>query len=103
MKKRYIMSAIGALSASAVVAYVLSDEEKRAKLLDVVETVKEKIDVFNEVDEVSTLDAAGIPDQTSYSNDTLTENADMVSEGSQYGVAYFNKKMEEENTDNPQW
>ena len=98
MKKRYIMSAIGALSASAVVAYLLSDEEKRTKLLDTIETIKEKINDFNNDVLPSTLEAAGIPDQTVHSNETLSENADMVSEGSQYGVSYFNEKMYEEDS-----
>ena len=96
MKKRYVMSAIGALSASAVAAYLLSDEEKRTKLKGTVETVKEKINYFNHKDEPSTLEAAGMPDQTTSTNEALSENADMVSEGSQYGVSYFNQKMEEE-------
>lgn len=99
MKKRYMMSAIGALSASAVVAYLLSDEENRAKMMETIDTLKKKITNLKQEEQPSTLEAAGIPDQTEHLNETLSENADMVSEGSQYGVSYFNEKMEEEKND----
>lgn len=101
MKKRIFMSAVGALSASAVVAYLLSDEEKRKKMMNTIETVKDKITDLNSNDKPTTLEAAGIPDQTQHTDETLAENADMVSEGSQYGVSYFNEKMEEENSNDP--
>lgn len=101
MKKGYIMSAaIGAFSASAIVAYLLSNEENREKMLSTIKTVKNKVTDLGNEERPSTLEAAGIPDQTEYLDDTLSENADMVSEGSQYGVAYFNEKMENEKSDN---
>lgn len=96
MKKRYIMSAIGAMSASAVAAYLLSDEESRTKLMNTIESVKEKMMNSNGEKKPSTLEAAGIPDQTAYADETLAENADMISEGSMYGVNYFNEVRDDE-------
>lgn len=98
MRKGYILSTvIGAISAGAVVCYLLKDEENRDKVINTIENVKDKIKDMNNNDRPSTLEAAGIPDQTEYLDDTLSDNADMVSEGSQYGVSYFNEKMEEDN------
>jgi len=76
VKKRYIIPVVGAI-ASAGVGYLLMKKDKtngKTTMMD-------------------TLANAGIPDQISNENqepDQL-ENAKMVSEGSQFGVQYFNK------------
>lgn len=46
---------------------------------------------------VRTLVNAGVPDQVDDFETDQLENAKMVSEGSQYGVQYFNHAMEELN------
>lgn len=96
MKKRILIATLGAVSAGAVAAYLLSDEEKRDKLLTTIDNVVDKINVLNSSDRPSTIDIAGIPDQTEYIDETLSENADMVSEGSQYGVSYYNQMKEQQ-------
>lgn len=75
MRKTYIIPAIGA---SAIVGYL----------------IKKKLDNGNEKGH-TLLEDAGIPDQLSEQGDTLHENADMVSEGSLYGVKYYNEMQEE--------
>lgn len=45
----------------------------------------------------STLEEAGIPDQLDRADLAQVENSKMVSEGSQYGVHYYNMYQEEEN------
>lgn len=42
-----------------------------------------------------TIEKGGLPDQMSEENDTQRENADMVSEGSQFGVQYYNEIAKE--------
>lgn len=81
MKKRYVIPVIGAV-ASAGVGYLMirkGKSEEETTLLD-------------------TLANAGMPDQLSnekQEQDQL-ENAKMVSEGSQFGVQYFNKAVEDD-------
>lgn len=73
MKKRYIIPIAGAL-ASVGVGYMLKGRNNSSQT-----TLKE------------TLTNAGKPDQVdSYEHDQL-ENAKMVSEGSQFGVQYYNR------------
>ncbi|SET29496.1 hypothetical protein SAMN05216389_108107 [Oceanobacillus limi] len=76
LKKGYIISALGAVG---VTAGLLVGNKKKSK-----QSVKDD----NTVD--STLYNAGIPDQISSENEAQLDNAKMVSEGSQYGVQYFN-------------
>lgn len=76
MKKRLIIPAIGA---SAVLGYMLMNKENKN------EKTKQH----------STLEDAGIPDQTEFIDDAQLENAKMVSEGSQFGVHYYNEAVEE--------
>lgn len=75
MKKRLIIPAIGA---SAVLGYWLMNRDNKSRV------GKQR----------STLVNAGIPDQTERVDDTQLENAKMVSEGSQYGVHYYNETVE---------
>lgn len=75
MRKAYILSAIGA---SAIVGYM----------------IKKKLDQGSEKGH-TLLEDAGIPDQTEDHGETQSRNADMVSEGSLYGVKYYNEVREE--------
>lgn len=45
-----------------------------------------------------TIKEAGLPEQMEEQDAAQLENAKMVSEGSQFGVQYYNKLKEEENT-----
>ncbi|MEN1967011.1 hypothetical protein WMZ97_02935 [Lentibacillus sp. N15] len=92
MKKRYIISAVGAAAGAGTAGYLLLDKEKRNKMQ---EKAKSVIDKFKE-DGVSTLDEAGIPDQTDNNDQAQFENAKMVSEGSQFGVNYYNEAKADE-------
>ncbi len=76
MRKAYILSTIGA---SAVVGYM----------------IKKKLDQRSEKGH-TLLEDAGIPDQTEDHSETQLRNAEMVSEGSLYGVKYYNEVHEEE-------
>ncbi|MUK89571.1 hypothetical protein GMD78_14480 [Ornithinibacillus sp. L9] len=82
MKKRYVISALGAAG------FLLSNKNVRQKLRQ----------VFNddEAIESSTILNAGIPDQISSENEAQLDNAKMVSEGSSYGVHYYNDTQQEE-------
>lgn len=52
----------------------------------------------NNKDHFSTFENAGIPDQSSNKSDDQLENSKMVSEGSQFGVQYYNElKAERKN------
>src|SRR5690625_5924334 len=82
MKKRYMISTIGAIGAGALASYLLKDKESRAQ-------VKEKIGHYiegftgNNEKKHSLLEDAGIPDQVDHQDLAQFENAKMVSEGSQ--------------------
>lgn len=76
MNRKYTFIVLG-LSVAAVGAYLLKN------------TLKQKNTY------VSLLDKAGIADQMAEGN-SLLENAKMISEGSSYGVHYYNKLQEED-------
>lgn len=96
MKKRYILAGIGALGATVAAGYVLKDEKGREELKKKMKIIKEKITNCKEENLHTTLEAAGIPDQVEDDMDNAQmNNADMVSEGSQYGVNYYNEVQEE--------
>ncbi|WP_106497750.1 hypothetical protein [Lentibacillus sp. Marseille-P4043] len=93
MKKRYVISALGAAGAGTAGLF-LKDKENRDK---VVKKVKSIASNFKNNYATSALDDAGIPDQTDNKDLAQFENAKMVSEGSQFGVNYYNEvKAEEE-------
>lgn len=90
MKKRLIFSAFGAVAGGvSALTYVLKDDEKRQALKEKVRSYtplyKQKQDAQS-----SSIEKAGKPDLDQ------PENADMVAEGSQFGVQYFNKVKEDE-------
>ncbi|WP_152658355.1 hypothetical protein [Oceanobacillus sp. CFH 90083] len=81
MKKRYVVSALGAFGAG-VAGILLSDRKKRKKLKSTLGTLR----VFEN---------AGKPDEFTEKELDQLENAKMVSEGSQFGVQYYNEKKDE--------
>lgn len=91
MKKRNIIATIGAGVGTVTAGYLLMNEEKRTKWLTKGNSIAGKFKRNN----VSTLDEAGIPDQIENEDAAQYENAKMVSEGSQFGVNYFNEVKEE--------
>ncbi|RYG74041.1 hypothetical protein EU245_04010 [Lentibacillus lipolyticus] len=83
MKKRYIASAAGAIGVG-VATYLLSQRNGKSDNSDKDGSLE------------STLMDAGIPDQVEVRDTAQLENAKMVSEGSQFGVDYYNKVKESE-------
>lgn len=75
MKKRYIFSAVGLVGAGAMVTYFARN-------------------MMNNNEQASTIKNAGIPDEVNNKALSQFENAKMVSEGSQYGVQYYNELRE---------
>ncbi|WP_099157954.1 hypothetical protein [Virgibacillus ndiopensis] len=94
MKKRYVFSAIGAVGAG-VAGYVLKDKENRDKLKNKTKFLTQKVKSFK--DKSTTLEDAGRPDQTDNKDLAQLENAKMVSEGSQFGVNYYNEVTAQNN------
>ncbi|MGY0692254.1 hypothetical protein ACW2QC_05590 [Virgibacillus sp. FSP13] len=93
MKKRYVISALG-VAGVGTAGLFLKDRANRDKAIRKVKSLAGK---FKTNDETSALDDAGIPDQTGNKDLAQFENAKMVSEGSQFGVNYYNEvKAEEE-------
>ncbi|SEQ62426.1 hypothetical protein SAMN05216232_2900 [Virgibacillus subterraneus] len=97
MRKRYIASAAGAIGAG-IMGVILNKEENRNKLKDKVRYITNKVKDTNKSN--STLEDAGIPDQTEDKDPAQLENAKMVSEGSQFGVDYYNEVKEKESEEN---
>ncbi|WP_339178441.1 hypothetical protein [Oceanobacillus sp. FSL W7-1293] len=83
MKKRYVVSALGAVGAG-VAGVLLTDRKKRKKIKSSLGTLR----VFEN---------AGKPDEFTEEELDQLENAKMVSEGSQFGVQYYNEKKAEMN------
>lgn len=81
MKGRLLKSA-GTLGASVLIGYLINKKLTEDKSKD--HTI---------------LEDAGIPDQVEHEDMSQLENAKMVSEGSQYGVQYYNEVKETENYD----
>ncbi|WP_424474999.1 hypothetical protein [Oceanobacillus kimchii] len=92
MKKRYVLSAVGAVGAG-IASYYLVDSNNRYKLKKIAKNSAKKVNrVFEN---------AGVPDQSPEQELDQLENSKMVSEGSQFGVQYYNEKKKE-NTSNHQ-
>ncbi|WP_163536682.1 hypothetical protein [Gracilibacillus sp. YIM 98692] len=81
MRKKGMISIIGAAGAAAT-TYMLVDKGKREKLKSKFSQMKS---MSKNNDSNLPLEEAGNPSKASL------ENADMVAEGSQYGVQYYNK------------
>ncbi|MFA1818701.1 hypothetical protein ACDX78_00640 [Virgibacillus oceani] len=103
MRKRYILSAVGAAGAvgAAAAGYYLKDRENREKVIETVKNVQNKVkDYTNGSD--STFEDAGAPDQSEDKDLAQLENAKMVSEGSQFGVHYYNEYKNDNNAEQQQ-
>ncbi|SDB87325.1 hypothetical protein SAMN05421734_10256 [Pelagirhabdus alkalitolerans] len=81
MSKKVVMGLVG-ISAS-VVGFVLADRKTRANLKEKGHDLKMRLLLKNKPN--FPIDEAGDP------LEDQIENADMVSEGSQYGVEYYNR------------
>ena len=79
MKKRYILPLVGAAATIGVSYLIKNKNEDSAKTTTMNSYIQ-----------------AGMPDQLDSSDRTQLENAKMVSEGSQFGVQYFNELAEDE-------
>ncbi|MFD2628255.1 hypothetical protein [Oceanobacillus kapialis] len=100
MKKRTMLSTAGAIGALSVTAgFFLKDKSNREKLKQGVRKVpgKLKLKKSNE-----TFEDAGVPDQSSEQDISQFENAKMVSEGSQFGVQYYNEHKIDNNIERQQ-
>jgi len=84
MKKSIVISALGAAGALGVTAYYFNEQKKKS----------EKIN--------QTFEDAGVPDQAEDIDLAQLENAKMVSEGSQFGVQYYNEMKESNRLENQQ-
>lgn len=100
MKKRYITTLLGAVGAGALVSYFLSDINDRESLKSNFSTACQKMVGIITHNDSSTLEDAGIPGQVEGGDVAQMENADMVSEGSQYGVNYYNEVRDEQKSKN---
>jgi len=97
MKKRYLLSAAGAIGAG-VAGYLLKDERNRKKIKDFAGAFTSK----NSNQENRTFENAGVPDQSEDNDLSQLENSKMVSEGSQFGVQYYNEKKKGNDLENQQ-
>lgn len=77
MKNRWLYTLLGTLS--MVVVFFITRKNRRLSL-----------------NNYFPLKNAGKPDQADRVDDTLLENSKMVSEGSLYGVQYYNEMAEEQ-------
>lgn len=76
MKKRWLFTVLGTMSMFMLMAFARRNKG-------------------SSFEEYFPLKSAGKPDQTERADDTQLENSKMVSEGSQYGVKYYNELAEE--------
>ncbi|MFZ0369823.1 MAG: hypothetical protein WAM07_09480 [Halobacillus sp.] len=86
VKKRWIYTAVGAVAGGAI-AYFMKDEDNRKQVVDKAKSVKNN---FGQKDDLP-VEEAGRPEETADH-----DNAKMVSEGSQFGVQYYNELTEKE-------
>ncbi|MYL32993.1 hypothetical protein GLW08_02260 [Pontibacillus yanchengensis] len=91
MKKRFIYSTIGAVSAGAA-ALLLKDEQRREKVKQKAKSLTESVQgsLKNEHNNDLPVEKAGVPEFDSI------ENTKMVDEGSQFGVQYYNEVKDDE-------
>ncbi|MFD2043972.1 hypothetical protein ACFSTA_05380 [Ornithinibacillus salinisoli] len=84
MRKRYIVSALGI---AGVAGMLIGNKNVRRNN-------------FMKQESNATIVNAGIPDQVSSENEAQLDNAKMVSEGSSYGVNYFNDTQQHDSVEN---
>lgn len=98
MRKRYIASAAAGAAGASIAGYFLRNKENRDKVKYQLKTAADKVrNGKNQEDLDSTFEDAGAPGQTDKKDRTQMENSKMVSEGSQFGVHYYNDVKEEAN------
>lgn len=97
LKKRYVATAGGFLCAGLIASILLKDKDRRIKFLKKINDYKRDILRRREDKYYSVLEEAGIPDQLDRIDLAQLENAKMVSEGSQYGINYYNEIQEDRN------
>lgn len=94
MRKRSIVTAVGAsVIGAGAASYFLMNDNQKEKLRDRVNSITNK---FTNTEPASTFDKAGKPDELESRDKADLENAKMVSEGSQFGVQYYNEHEDEE-------
>lgn len=96
MNRRIITTFVIAIG--VLLGFLFGNKENRRKLKENFEDLKYKMSIFNSETNHSLLKNAGIPDQLEDQDITQLENAKMVSEGSQYGVNYYNEIQEEDSS-----
>lgn len=100
MKKRYVLSAVGALGAG-VASYYLKDQQNRDKIKEAANVITSKLKQNSHSNgHDHTFESSGAPDQLDKKDLEQLENSKMVSEGSQFGVQYYNEKKEENTSSN---
>ncbi|CDQ19886.1 hypothetical protein [Halobacillus karajensis] len=85
MRKRWIFTAVGAV-AGGTLAYFMKDEDTRNQMKDKAKSIQDSFGKSNDLP----IEEAGQPE-----TDSL-DNSDMVAEGSQFGVQYYNELTEKE-------
>ena len=90
MKKRLLLSI--ATMAGAGILY----QKKKSRSNHFDKIARAKLEKGDELHLDETIEDAGIPDQTGEKDHAQLENAKMVSEGSQFGVQYYNELKEKE-------
>ncbi|WLV25646.1 hypothetical protein QR721_05420 [Aciduricibacillus chroicocephali] len=90
MKKRLLLS-IATLAGAGIVY-----QKKRARSNHFDKIARTKLEKGDDLHLEETIEDAGIPDQTGEKSHAQLENAKMVSEGSQFGVQYYNELKEKE-------
>lgn len=93
MRKRNIVTAVSAsVIGAGAASYFLMNEQQKEKVKEKMNNMK---NMFSS-QSASTFDKAGKPDQVDNRDLADLENSKMVSEGSQFGVQYYNEKKEEQ-------
>ncbi|UOR12964.1 hypothetical protein [Halobacillus amylolyticus] len=88
MKKRWIFTAVGA-AAGGTLAYFMKDEDNRKRVTDKAKSFQANLTQDSEQGDMP-IEEAGQPEASN------PENSKMVSEGSQFGVQYYNELTEKE-------
>src|SRR5690625_4491996 len=94
MKKRYMISTIGAIGAGAIAGYLLKDKESRTQIKEKVEQCIAGFTGSHEKQH-SLLEDAGIPDQVDHQDLAQFENSKVVCDILHFGVNYYNEVMDE--------
>lgn len=94
MKRRVIV--LTTVGLGMIAGYMFGKKDHRTKIKNKVGNLLDKMKKPYSDGVEDPLINAGIPDQTEHFDETKMENTKMVSEGSQYGVHYYNEWQEKE-------